>query len=202
MTDRLTREMPGIRGMTSVHRLCTGRTPPGDVIPSPTSRSCFGSVAVARGCGALILALLLTAGAAHADAWRTFQTRCLDAFEAFSPAVVVDLPRITHAQLPAAYSQEASAYGPTGAGDVVILDPAPLAPGDRLCAVAGKIEDRDEIAAWIVEQIRMDRYEMARRGAATVLLSLEWIEPRLQVTLVLEGLRAGSYSVLETYRES
>ncbi|WP_425657175.1 hypothetical protein [Roseobacter sp. EG26] len=152
-----------------------------------------------------LLALLVAAGLAKpakADAWLTFQARCLDAFEAFSPAVVSDLPWIKHAELPGAFSSDAVAYGPTEAGHVVILDPAPLADGDRLCSVTGEIEDRGEIAGWIVDQVQTDRYEMTRNGVATILLSLEWIEPRLQVTLILEGTNAGAYSVLETNLES
>lgn len=147
-----------------------------------------------------LIALGLQSGA-RADAWHTFQSRCLDAFEAFSPAPVSDLPQITQAAPSPGFSDAAVAFGPTQSGDVIVLDPAPLLEGDRLCAVSGHIQDRHEIAGWVAKQVLTDRYEMAREGAATVLLSLEWIEPRLQVTLVLEGVHAGTYSVLETYLE-
>ncbi|WP_299735471.1 hypothetical protein [uncultured Roseobacter sp.] len=151
---------------------------------------------------AALLMASVPQGGVRADAWETFQLRCLDAFEAFSPAVLTDLNWIKYAQLPGMFSKDAKAYGPTAEGDVVILDPAPLFDGDRLCSVSGDIVDRGEIAAWIAAQVRTERYEMARKGAATVLSSLEWIEPRLRVTLVLEGVHAGTYSVLETYLES
>ena len=118
---------------------------------------------------ALALAFVLPA-AAHAGAWEDFETRCLDAFEKFAPAVVAGLGE-------GARDGDVTRHALDG-GRSLVIEHAPD-DGRRACAVrdpaGGAVPGFD---AWIAQAVAAGRYVPVAAGRWR---SHRWIEPVLEV---------------------
>ncbi|MDG1472799.1 MAG: hypothetical protein P8Q26_14740 [Ascidiaceihabitans sp.] len=163
---------------------------------------------------AYVIAML--PAAVMADAWDEFEARCLLPFEHFAPVVADDLERLTSVRAAVFLSPNAIQF--TLPDNMILYsDPAPIqkiggvflpeGEVERLCGVQGTRRDVDQgLKAWIEQQREGANYETVLQsysGGFTMLVSAEWIEPRLVLTVKRDqDTGRVDYSIMETDLES
>ena len=151
----------------------------------------------------------LGAAAQAGSAWETFEARCLDPFESFTPPIIDGLAELADAKPLGAPTDTARAFGPTPEGHFVVIDAAPE-EGEQSCWVVDTARDADRSGfdAWYAKQISTERYEETPaeeldEGVLEV-LSGEWIEPRIRMRAYFESVVGAGviYEMVETYLET